>query len=520
MVGRYAIATILLLVSTVAPGRGLDLSGKWRFEELGEIAVLTQVGSALSLTLFGVTYNGSVSEGTPFSTYSVAAFPPGAEISIVGRITPSEDLLDVRAVYIDISFQFYVDGDFARRCACDDGNTVSGDGCDAECQIEPCWSCTGDPSVCTPLGDASACEDGSACTTGETCSGGVCGGGSPVSPCTDMSGPWLRDREVPSLGESGASIGTFRQIGTDVIGVDNRYVGTIEPSTGAFDLRAPILEFFLSCVGFDPLVGTVAADSETYAATGSVHVLDEQAPEFCDEHPLTETGSRCGNGEIAAGEQCDDGNADTGDGCDPSCAVETCWDCQGEPSLCAAAVQTTCTQSTAPNRSLLVIKDRVEPAKDRLLWRWKKGGALTLEDLGDPLAGAAYELCVFDESGPLPQLAFSAVVPAASACGSATCWKPKGTSGYRYVRNDGAPDGAAALRLRAGGDGQAAVLFKGRGSFLSDRAGGLPELPLSLPLRTQLRGSAGVCVETVHDAASVVANDVSPGVFKAHGSAP
>jgi len=31
---------------------------------------------------------------------------------------------------------------------CDDGNTTNGDGCDATCQIEPCWACGGEPSVC------------------------------------------------------------------------------------------------------------------------------------------------------------------------------------------------------------------------------------------------------------------------------------------------------------------------------------------------------------------------------------
>ncbi len=31
---------------------------------------------------------------------------------------------------------------------CDDGNTLSGDGCNSECMIEPGWTCKGSPSVC------------------------------------------------------------------------------------------------------------------------------------------------------------------------------------------------------------------------------------------------------------------------------------------------------------------------------------------------------------------------------------
>lgn len=33
--------------------------------------------------------------------------------------------------------------------ACDDGNTTAGDGCDATCTVEPGFTCTGEPSVCT-----------------------------------------------------------------------------------------------------------------------------------------------------------------------------------------------------------------------------------------------------------------------------------------------------------------------------------------------------------------------------------
>ena len=34
---------------------------------------------------------------------------------------------------------------------CDDNGTVPGDGCDASCEIEPGWTCEGEPSVCTEL---------------------------------------------------------------------------------------------------------------------------------------------------------------------------------------------------------------------------------------------------------------------------------------------------------------------------------------------------------------------------------
>ncbi|MFP8880861.1 MAG: DUF4215 domain-containing protein, partial [Myxococcota bacterium] len=46
---------------------------------------------------------------------------------------------------------------------CDDSGTTPGDGCDASCQIESGWMCSGAPSTC-----AEVCGNGIV-TTGETC---------------------------------------------------------------------------------------------------------------------------------------------------------------------------------------------------------------------------------------------------------------------------------------------------------------------------------------------------------------
>lgn len=49
---------------------------------------------------------------------------------------------------------------------CDDGNTVSGDGCSSACKVELGYNCTGNPSVCHPVcGDGvvippEQCDDG------------------------------------------------------------------------------------------------------------------------------------------------------------------------------------------------------------------------------------------------------------------------------------------------------------------------------------------------------------------------
>ncbi|AKF80361.1 EGF domain-containing protein [Myxococcus fulvus 124B02] len=50
---------------------------------------------------------------------------------------------------------------------CDDGNQLSGDGCNSVCTVEPGYTCTGQPSVCT---DIDECANGTAnCQPGEVC---------------------------------------------------------------------------------------------------------------------------------------------------------------------------------------------------------------------------------------------------------------------------------------------------------------------------------------------------------------
>lgn len=70
---------------------------------------------------------------------------------------------------------------------CDDGNMQSGDGCDAQCEIEPCFVCSGEPSLCTTGPAGAACDDGDPCTTSACDGGGMCVAGGPVD-CDDSRG--------------------------------------------------------------------------------------------------------------------------------------------------------------------------------------------------------------------------------------------------------------------------------------------------------------------------------------------
>ncbi len=71
--------------------------------------------------------------------------------------------------------------------ACDDGNTNSGDGCSATCKIEACHTCSGQPSVCPTVADATACDDGVFCNGADQCSAGLCTV-HPGNPCPGPDG--------------------------------------------------------------------------------------------------------------------------------------------------------------------------------------------------------------------------------------------------------------------------------------------------------------------------------------------
>ena len=166
---------------------------------------------------------------------------------------------------------------------CDDGNTTSGDGCSATCTVEPGFTCSGSPSVCTPICGDGLVRGGEACDDGNTSSGDGCSAtcttetgyscsGSPSS-CTPICGDGL------------------------IIGGETCDDGNVASGDGCS--AACGVEAGYSCTG---------------------------APSSCS--PI------CGDGLIRGGEACDDGNLANGDGCSATCTIESGFACTGEPSAC------------------------------------------------------------------------------------------------------------------------------------------------------------------------------------------
>ncbi len=266
--------------------------------------------------------------------------------------------------------------------------------------------------------------------------------------------------------------------------------------------------------------------------------------------------SGCGDGVIDPGEQCDDGNTLDGDCCSSSCQYEAdlgpcddgdactagdhcnatgsciatpigdggacsdgdactfgetctggicgggspyacplCEQCDGT-GTCAAVPQTVpaCHLPLLANKAQVQIKDKTPDTGDGVQFKWVKGKATTLGDLGDPLTTDEYALCIY--TGAVPTLTFRALMPAGGICATKPCWKAAGTTGFKYKDKDATPDGATNLVLKSGIDGKAKAVFKAKGVNLTGRPFGMPSPPLaSLPVRVQLQSDTGQCWE-------------------------
>jgi endo-1,4-beta-D-glucanase Y len=153
--------------------------------------------------------------------------------------------------------------------------------------------------------------------------------------------------------------------------------------------------------------------------------------------------------------------------------------------VCAATPRADCRTPLRSGASQIALRDRVGHAKDDLQWKWSRGAATTIGDLGDPSLTTRYDLCLYDGTA---SLIAAAAAPAGGSSAFRAYWTRK-SQGFRYARKDGAPNGITSLGLKSGADGKARIVLKAKGTALA-----LPALPIgSLPFTAQLSNGAGQC---------------------------
>jgi cysteine-rich repeat protein len=224
------------------------------------------------------------------------------------------------------------DGTKQRDEICDDGNTVGGDGCSADCMSdETCGNGINDTAageVCddgnTAAGDGCAAD----CSTDYACGNGVldtiAGGGTVDEVCDDGN--------------------TVNGDGCDASCTSDETCGNSITDLGAGEV----------CDDGNTVDGDLcSADCLTSFLCGNGVV--DSAEECDDSNRVDGDGcnascqlERCGNGRVDSGEVCDDGNTDDADGCKADCAF-TCTldaDC-ADTDLCNGIETCTSGGSTA-----------------------------------------------------------------------------------------------------------------------------------------------------------------------------
>jgi hypothetical protein len=157
---------------------------------------------------------------------------------------------------------------------------------------------------------------------------------------------------------------------------------------------------------------------------------------------------------------------------------------------CPATPRSGCQPADA-KKSLLVWKRSAVAGNDRFSWRWRSTtAALTVSDLGDPIVGTDYTLCVYAGSA-------TAVIPLPAGA----AWQRAGRTGYRFSAQS--PSGSRKAKVAAGSATRALVIAKGAA------VPSAIEPPLSLPVTVQLGIGDGPCFSARYDAAQVLKNDAS-----------
>jgi cysteine-rich repeat protein len=225
---------------------------------------------------------------------------------------------------------------------CDDGNTVSGDGCNRICQVEDHWEC---PSPGQPCVDLARCGDGTL-TSDETCDdGNTVAGDGCAADCQSIEPGWIcRVPGKPCTPLCGD--GVVR--GNETCDDGNRSSGDGCSSTCRLEPGATCPAPGQPCKV--SICGNGVVEPGERCDLGSKNGLfygdGKGCSRSCTKEPTCQDSvgktqpctTTCGDGNVDPGEDCDDGNASDGDGCSSTCKIESGFSC----STLAAQPTSTC----------------------------------------------------------------------------------------------------------------------------------------------------------------------------------
>ncbi|HEX3761332.1 MAG TPA: DUF4215 domain-containing protein [Kofleriaceae bacterium] len=219
--------------------------------------------------------------------------------------------------------------------SCDDGNTVSGDGCSSDCQAEPGYKCIVDNAPCLKVvycGDGIV-EPPEVCDDGNSVPGDGCSGTCQVEPNYACPTPGQPCQSNFVCGDSKVQGHEQCDDGNAAAGDGCSPTCTLE---AGWTCPTPGRPCAKTCGNgkIDP--GEACDDGNTANSDGcSASCLIE--PNFaCPVPGMPCVAAVCGDGKVRGSEQCDDGNLTPGDGCSATCTVEDGFVCPNPDAACIA----------------------------------------------------------------------------------------------------------------------------------------------------------------------------------------
>jgi len=237
------------------------------------------------------------------------------------------------------------DGEAGPNEACDDGNTLSGDGCSATCAVESGFACPTYGKPCTPTSAAVECgngttEFGETCDDGNTASDDGCSKTCQTEPGYTCSGATCTANAACGDGalNSGEQCDDGNKVPGDCCNGACGLESNCKCSTPASGVGPQVCVSTIVC-GDGAATGDEACDDgNTVASDGcSADCLAVEGGFTCPAaggacSPAVVT---CPNAKIDAGEECDDGNSAGNDGCSSNCKVEAGYACPTAGQACA-----------------------------------------------------------------------------------------------------------------------------------------------------------------------------------------
>lgn len=220
---------------------------------------------------------------------------------------------------------------------CDDHNKQDGDGCSSTCTTETGFTCTGTaPTVCTAKCGNHVLDQGEQCDDGNRTNGDGCS-----SSCTAETGYLCTNAPYTQAGPP-LSASTCAPVCGDGVMLGGEQCDDSNTANGDGCSSSCKLEQGFVCAGTPTQCRTSCGDG---IQAGSEQCDDGNTAngDGCSSSCQLEQGYACtgkvcapvcGDSLITGSEQCDDGNAKSGDGCSSSCQTEQNFTCTGTPSVC------------------------------------------------------------------------------------------------------------------------------------------------------------------------------------------